>query len=704
MKIYDELVARGLIAQVTDEEEIRELVNNGKATFYIGFDPTADSLHVGHFMALCLMKRLQMAGNKPIALIGGGTGYIGDPSGRSDMRSMMTPEMIQHNCDCFKKQMERFIDFSEGKHRCAEVTKADIGSTVTLMGWVQKSRNKGGIVFVDLRDRSGIMQIIFENEDIDEQGFEKAGRLKSEFVIAVKGHVEARSGAVNTNLATGEIEVRATELRVLSEAETPPFPIEENSKTRDEVRLKYRYLDLRRPDLQRNMMLRSQVSTLVRQFLAKEGFLEIETPTLIKSTPEGARDYLVPSRVHPGSFYALPQSPQIFKQLLMCSGYDRYFQLARCYRDEDLRADRQPEFTQIDMELSFVDVEDVLDVNERMLAFLFKEVLDIEVQLPIQRMTWQEAMNRFGSDKPDLRFGMELTDVSEVVKDCEFAVFKGALENGGSVRGINAKGQGAMPRKKIDKLVEFAKGYGAKGLAYIAIGEDGTVKSSFAKFMKEEEMAALISAMQGENGDLLLFAADKTKLVWDVLGALRLELAKQMNLLDKNEYRFVWITEFPLLEWSEDDQRFTAMHHPFTMPMEEDLQYIDTDPGRVRAKAYDIVLNGNEIGGGSVRIHQDDIQEKMFEALGFTKEEAQKQFGFLLDAFKYGVPPHAGLAYGLDRLVMLMAKVDSIRDVIAFPKVKDASCLMSEAPDIVDEKQLEELGIAIRVQEEEAAE
>ncbi len=589
-------------------------------------------------------------------------------------------------------------------HRCTEVTKAEIGSTVTLMGWVQKSRNKGGIVFVDLRDRSGIMQIIFENGDIDEQGFEKAGRLRSEFVIAVKGHVEARSGAVNPNLPTGEIEVRATELRILSEAETPPFPIEENSKTRDEVRLKYRYLDLRRPDLQRNMMLRSQVSTLVRQFLAKEGFLEIETPTLIKSTPEGARDYLVPSRVHPGSFYALPQSPQIFKQLLMCSGYDRYFQIARCYRDEDLRADRQPEFTQIDMELSFVDVEDVLDVNERMLAFLFKEVLGVEVQLPIERMTWIDAMNRFGSDKPDLRFGMELTDVSEVVKDCEFAVFKDALENGGSVRGINAKGQGAMPRKKIDKLVEFAKGYGAKGLAYIAIGEDGTVKSSFAKFMKEEEMQNLIAAMKGENGDLLLFAADKTKLVWDVLGALRLELAKQMDLLDKNEYRFVWITEFPLLEWSEEDQRFTAMHHPFTMPMEEDLQYIDTDPGRVRAKAYDIVLNGNEIGGGSVRIFQDDVQEKMFEALGFTKEEAQKQFGFLLDAFKYGVPPHAGLAYGLDRLVMLMAKVDSIRDVIAFPKVKDASCLMSEAPDIVDEKQLEELGIAIVAQKEETTE
>ena len=580
-------------------------------------------------------------------------------------------------------------------HRCAEVTKAEIGSTVTLMGWVQKSRNKGGIVFVDLRDRSGIIQVIFENGEIDPEVFEKAGKLKSEFVIAVVGQVEARSGAVNPNLITGEIEIRARELRVLSEAQTPPFPIEENSKTREEVRLKYRYLDLRRPDLQRNMILRSRVSTLVRQFLSEEGFLEIETPTLIKSTPEGARDYLVPSRIHPGCFYALPQSPQIFKQLLMCSGYDRYFQLARCYRDEDLRADRQPEFTQIDMELSFVDVDDVIDVNERMLAFLFKEVLGVEVPLPIQRMTWQEAMDRFGSDKPDIRFGMELTDVSEVVKDCEFAVFKGALENGGSVRGINAKGQGGMPRKKIDKLVEFAKGYGAKGLAYISIGQDGTVKSSFAKFMKEEEMTALIQAMKGENGDLLLFAADKTKLVWDVLGALRLELAKQLELLDKNEFKFVWITEFPLLEWSEEENRFVAMHHPFTMTMEEDLQYIDSDPGRVRAKAYDIVLNGNEIGGGSVRIFQDDIQEKMFEVLGFTKEEAYKRFGFLLDAFKYGVPPHAGLAYGLDRLVMLMAKEDSIRDVIAFPKVKDASCLMSEAPDVVDPKQLEELGIAV---------
>ena len=585
-------------------------------------------------------------------------------------------------------------------HRCAEVTKAEIGSTITLMGWVQKSRNKGGIVFVDLRDRSGIMQIIFENGDIDAEGFEKAGKLRSEFVIAVTGHVEARSGAVNENLATGEIEIRANSLRVLSESETPPFPIEENSKTREEVRLKYRYLDLRRPDLQKNLILRSKVAVLVRQFLADEGFLEIETPILNKSTPEGARDYLVPSRIHPGSFYALPQSPQIFKQLLMCSGYDRYFQIAKCFRDEDLRADRQPEFTQIDMELSFVDVDDVIDVNERMLAHLFKEVLGVEVQLPIQRMTWKEAMNRFGSDKPDLRFGMELTDVSDVVKDCEFIVFKSALEMGGSVRGINAKGQGSMPRKKIDKLVEFAKGYGAKGLAYIAIHEDGTLKSSFSKFMKEEEMKALVEKMQGEAGDLLLFAADKTKLVWDVLGALRLEMARQMDLLDKNEYRFVWITEFPLLEWSEEENRFTAMHHPFTMPMEEDLHLIDSDPGAVRAKAYDIVLNGNEIGGGSVRIHQNDIQEKMFEVLGFTREQAYNQFGFLLNAFKYGVPPHAGLAYGLDRMVMLMAKEDSIREVIAFPKVKDASCLMSEAPNVVDEKQLKELCIKVDLPEE----
>ena len=584
-------------------------------------------------------------------------------------------------------------------HRCTEISTANIGETVTLMGWVQKSRNKGGIIFVDLRDRSGIVQLIFENGSIDAKGFEKATKLRSEFVIAVTGVVEARSGAVNNNLKTGEIEVRANGLRILAEAETPPFPIEENSKTKEDLRLKYRFLDLRRPDIQRNLMMRSQVTTLIRQFMANEGFLEIETPMLTKSTPEGARDYLVPSRIHPGNFYALPQSPQLFKQLLMCSGYDRYIQIARCFRDEDLRADRQPEFTQIDMELSFVDVDDVIDVNERLLAYLFKQVLDVEVKLPIQRMTWQDAMDRFGSDKPDLRFGMELQNVSEVVRGCEFAVFKNALEAGGTVRGINAKGQGSMPRKKIDKLVEFAKDYGAKGLAYIAIHEDGTVKSSFAKFMTEDEMNRLVEAMDGQAGDLLLFAADKNKVVWDVLGALRLELARQMNLLDSSEYRFVWITEFPLLEWSDEENRFKAMHHPFTMPMEEDLQYIDSDPGRVRAKAYDIVLNGTEIGGGSVRIHQDDIQEKMFEVLGFTKEKAYEQFGFLLTAFKYGVPPHAGLAYGLDRLVMLMAKQESIRDVIAFPKVKDASCLMTEAPNLVDEKQLEELGIAIRSEE-----
>ena len=585
-------------------------------------------------------------------------------------------------------------------HRCTEVNNTMVGNTVTVMGWVQKSRNKGGIIFVDLRDRSGILQVIFEESNCGAESFAKAEKLRSEFVVAITGTVAKRGGAVNENLATGDIEVIANDIRILAEADTPPFPIEENSKTKEDLRLKYRYLDLRRPDLQKNIMMRSQITTLTRAFMAKEGFIEIETPTLCKSTPEGARDYLVPSRVHPGEFYALPQSPQIYKQLLMCSGYDRYFQIARCYRDEDLRADRQPEFTQIDMELSFVDVDDVIDVNERLLANLFKEVLGVEVKLPIQRMTYKEAMERFGSDKPDLRFGMELKDVTDVVKDSEFVVFKSAIENGGSVRGINANGQGAMPRKKIDALVDFAKGYGAKGLAYIALAEDGSIKSSFAKFMKDEEMKALIDRMEGKPGDLLLFAADKSKLVYDVLGALRLEIAGQLGLLKKDEYRFVWITEFPLLEWNEELGRYQAMHHPFTMPMEEDLQYIDSDPGRVRAKAYDIVLNGTEIGGGSVRIHQDDVQEKMFAALGFTMERAYDQFGFLLNAFKYGVPPHAGLAYGLDRLVMLMAKEDSIRDVIAFPKVKDASCLMSEAPNVVDEKQLLELGIEIAATDE----
>lgn len=589
-------------------------------------------------------------------------------------------------------------------HRCTEVSNQNIGETVTVMGWVQKRRNLGSLIFIDLRDRSGLLQVVFDEPQVGSEGFEKAGNLRSEFVVAVTGVVQKRSAAVNENLKTGDIEVIANDIRILSEAETPPFPIEENCQTKEELRLKYRYLDLRRPDLQRNIMMKSKVSMLLRNFMEKEGFLEIETPILMKSTPEGARDYLVPSRVHPGSFYALPQSPQLYKQLLMCSGYDRYFQIARCFRDEDLRADRQPEFTQADMELSFVDVDDVIDVNERLLAYVFKEAIGVEVPLPIPRMTWQEAMDRFGSDKPDTRFGMELVDVSQTVAGCGFGVFTGALETGGSVRGINAKGQGAMPRKKIDKLVSFAKDYGAKGLAYLSINEDGTYKSSFAKFMTEEELAALVEKMGGEPGDLLLFAADKNKVVWDVLGALRLELARQLELLDKSQYNFLWVTEFPLLEWSEEENRFMAMHHPFTMPMEEDWDKIDSDPGAVRAKAYDIVLNGTELGGGSVRIHQDDIQEKMLEVLGFTKEQAHEQFGFLLDAFQYGVPPHAGLAYGLDRMVMLMMQCDSIRDVIAFPKVKDASCLMSQAPSPVDEKQLEELGIEVSSQEEEEKE
>lgn len=581
-------------------------------------------------------------------------------------------------------------------HRCAEVVNAPIESEVTVMGWVQKNRNKGGIIFCDLRDRSGILQIIFEEEECGSEVFNKAMKLKQEFCIAVTGILKKRSGAFNESLETGELEVRATGLRILSESETPPFHIEEDSKTKEELRLKYRFLDLRRPDLQRNLMIRSKVATTTRNFLAENGFLEIETPTLIKSSPEGARDYLVPSRVYPGSFYALPQSPQLFKQLLMVSGYDRYFQLARCYRDEDLRADRQPEFTQIDMELSFVDVDDVLDVNERLLQRLFKDVLNVDVKLPIQRMTWQEAMDRFGSDKPDLRFGMELKDVSSVVANSEFAVFKNALAAGGSVRGINATGQACMPRKKIDALVEFVKSYRAKGLAYMAIEADGNIKSSFAKFMTEAEIEGLKSAMDAKPGDMLFFAADSNKVVWDTLGALRVELASQLGLLKKDDYRFLWVTEFPLLEWSEEENRFKAMHHPFTAPMDEDWQYIDSDPGRVRAKAYDIVLNGTEIGGGSVRIHQGDVQAKMFDVLGLSKEVAQERFGYLLDAFKYGVPPHAGLAYGLDRVVMLMVEADSIRDVIAFPKVKDASDLMTNAPDRVDDAQLKELGLIIK--------
>ena len=585
-------------------------------------------------------------------------------------------------------------------HRCGELSLSNVGETVTVMGWVAKQRNKGGIIFVDLRDRSGILQVIFEESDAGAEGFAKAEKLRSEYVVAVVGKVEKRAGAVNENLATGEIEVRASQVRILSEALTPPFPIEEESKTKEELRLKYRYLDLRRPDLQSKIILRSKITMAIRKFMSEEGFLEIETPMLTKSTPEGARDYLVPSRVHPGNFYALPQSPQIFKQLLMCSGYDRYFQIARCFRDEDLRADRQPEFTQVDMELSFVDVDDVIAVNERLLKFICKDAIGLDVQLPIARMTWQEAMDRFGSDKPDTRFGMELVDVSKTVAGCGFGVFTSALENGGSVRGINAKGQAEMPRKKIDALVEFAKGYGAKGLAYLCVLPDGSYKSSFAKFMTEEQLKALVEAMDAEPGDLLLFAADKNSVVWNVLGGLRLELGRQLNLIDNSKFNFLWITEFPLFEWSEEENRYMAMHHPFTMPMEEDLAMLETEPGKVRAKAYDIVLNGTELGGGSVRISDDKIQERMFEALGFTKESAYERFGFLLDAFKYGVPPHAGLAYGLDRLVMLLTGADSIREVIAFPKVKDASCLMTEAPNVVDQKRLDELGISINPIEE----
>ncbi len=580
-------------------------------------------------------------------------------------------------------------------HRCAEVTEQQIGQTVTLMGWVQKRRNLGSLIFVDLRDRSGIMQIVFDETEVGEEAFLKAGSVRSEYVLAVVGQVEYRAGAVNEKLSTGRLEIRARQLRILSESETPPFPIEENSSTKEELRLSYRYLDLRRPDLQRNLMVKSRVAMVARNFMASEGFLEIETPMLGKSTPEGARDYLVPSRIYPGTFFALPQSPQLFKQLLMVSGYDRYFQIARCFRDEDLRADRQPEFTQMDMELSFVDVDDVIEVNERLLQTLWKEILDVDLTIPFPRMTWREAMDRFGSDKPDTRFGMELHNVSEIVKDCGFGVFSGAVAAGGSVRGINVKGQAGMPRKKIDALTEFVKGWGLKGLAYLSVQPDGSYKSSFAKFMQPQELSALVEAMEGEPGDLLLFAADKDLLACQTMGALRCKLGADLNLIDPESFHFLWVVEFPLLEYSEEEGRFTAMHHPFTMPMEEDLPFLDTDPGRVRAKAYDIVLNGSEIGGGSVRIHQNDIQEKMFECLGFTKEQAYEQFSFLLTAFKYGVPPHAGLAYGLDRLVMEMLHLTNIRDVIAFPKVKDSSCLMTKAPSAVAESQLKELGIAV---------
>ncbi len=583
---------------------------------------------------------------------------------------------------------------------CGLVKETMTGESVTVMGWVQRRRDLGQLIFIALRDRTGIVQVVIDGNS-EEEIFKKAETVRSEYVLAVTGKVALRTEEnINESMKTGKIEIIAEQMKILSESDTPPFQVEDNINVNDELRLKYRYLDLRRPSIFKNIQLRHNVVKTVRDFLSDEGFLEIETPILQKSTPEGARDYLVPSRVHPGSFYALPQSPQLFKQLLMVSGVDRYYQIARCFRDEDLRADRQPEFTQIDMELSFIDIDDIMDVNERLIKKVFKEILGVDVKTPFRRMTWREGMDRFGSDKPDLRFGMELKNITEVVKDTEFVVFKNAIANGGSVRAINAEGCGHFPRKQIDSLVEFVKTYKAKGLAWIVINDDGSIKSQIAKFFTEEKMAEIVKAMDGKPGDLILICADKDKVVFDSLGALRLELAKRLNLTKPDDYNFLWITEFPMFEWDEEENRWTAEHHPFTSPMDEDLPLLDTDPGKCRAKAYDMVLNGVELGGGSIRIHRRDIQNKIFNLLGFTDEQAQARFGFLLDAFKYGVPPHGGLAFGLDRMVMLMAGATTIRDVIAFPKVKDASCLLTNAPDVVDEKQLEELSIAIDIKEE----
>lgn len=578
-------------------------------------------------------------------------------------------------------------------HRCAELGLENVGETVTLMGWTQRRRDLGGLIFVWLRDRSGIIQVVFDSSS-NKELFEKASGIRSEYVLAVVGEVARRAPeAVNSKLKTGEIEVLAKELRILSTAETPPFSIEEDSDVNEVLKLKYRYLDLRRPDMQRNFILRHKVAKVARDYFDEKGFLEIETPMLTKSTPEGARDYLVPSRVHPGKFFALPQSPQLFKQLLMVSGFDRYIQIVKCFRDEDLRADRQPEFTQIDLEMSFVNVDDVIEVNEGFIKRLFKQVLGIELETPFLRMPYREAMDRFGSDKPDIRFGMELVNVSDIVKDCDFKVFTDAVANGGSVRAINAKGCGdKFSRKDIDKLVDFVKTYKAKGMAWITVGEND-IKSSLTKFFTPEKMKALLERVEAESGDLICLVADKNEIVYDALGQLRLELARKLDLLNKDEFKFLWVTEFPLYEYDEEEKRWVAKHHPFTSPMDEDIPLLDTDPGKVRAKAYDIVLNGVELGGGSIRIHDQDLQSKMFELLGFTKEQAWERFGFLLEAFKYGTPPHGGMAYGLDRLVMLMAGTSNIRDVIAFPKVQNSSCLMTNAPDFVDDRQLEELHI-----------
>ncbi|MDD4843515.1 MAG: aspartate--tRNA ligase [Anaerotignum sp.] len=588
---------------------------------------------------------------------------------------------------------------------CCDVNETMVGKEVTVMGWVQRRRDLGQLIFIALRDKTGLVQIAIDGNVAEKGLFSKAESVRSEFVLAVRGQVTPRTeGNINPNMKTGTIEIIASEIRILSESETTPFQIEDNITVKDDLRLKYRYLDLRRPSQLNNLILRHKVVQVMRNFLDQESFLEIETPILGISTPEGARDYLVPSRVHPGSFYGLPQSPQQYKQLLMVSGMDRYYQVAKCFRDEDLRADRQPEFTQVDMELSFIDVEDILDINERMMQKVFKDILNVDIPLPLKRMTYEEAMNRFGSDKPDIRFGMELVNISEVVSGTDFVVFKSALEAGGSVRAINAKGCGDFPRKKIDKLVEFVKTYRAKGLAWISVNEDGSLKTQIAKFLTEEKLQEIAEKMDGKPGDLILICADQDKVVFDSLGALRLELSKTLELTKADDYSFLWITEFPMLEWDEEAGRFAAVHHPFTAPMDEDLDLLETDPGKVRAKAYDIVLNGYELGGGSIRIHRREVQQKMFGLLGFTPEAAQERFGYFLDAFKYGAPPHGGLAFGLDRIIMLMCGASSIRDVIAFPKVKDASCPMTNAPTVVDQKQLDELGICINEEIVEAAE
>jgi len=584
------------------------------------------------------------------------------------------------------KRTDRVVNFNE----------SDIGKKVTLMGWVDNRRDLGALIFVDLRDISGIMQVVFDESRLLGDGFSKAESLRNEFVIAVKGEIVKRSeDTVNLKLKTGTIEVKAEEIKILSKAETPPFEIEDETKVREELRLKYRYLDLRRPEMQKNFIFKNALTMAARRYLVDNGFLEIETPMLQKSTPEGARDYLVPSRIHQGEFYALPQSPQIFKQLLMVAGYDKYFQMARCFRDEDLRADRQPEFTQIDMELSFVEVDDIIAVNEGLIKTVFKEVMNIDVATPFKRLSYQEAMNRYGSDKPDTRFGFELKDVSDIIKDSEFKVFSSVVQKGGSVRAINAKGcANIFPRREIDSLVDFVKIYGAKGMAWISIREDG-LNSPITKFMTEQEIDSIMERLDGQVGDILFFVGDKNKIVYDSLGALRLKLADRLNLIPENSWDLLWVTEFPLLEYDEEEKRYVAMHHPFTAPFDEDLALLETEPEKVRAKAYDIILNGNEIGGGSIRIHSTDVQEKMFSALGFSKEDAWDRFGFMMEAFKYGTPPHGGLAYGLDRLAMLLTNSKSIRDVIAFPKVQNASCLMSQAPSAVEKKQLRELGIRV---------